>query len=160
MPDSIVDAILASGADKYSVCFNGEYIFTHAGDYTIISKAIDGNYPDYRRVIPTNRTTGLPFNTEPFKGILKRVKELDKASKIRGTLIRVYENGMVEYAGNREIKESFGKLLASRPPIDIGFNCDLLARGDIAGLAYFGGVRDPVLVLDDKKTFVIMPVRI
>lgn len=160
MPDFMVEAIIASGSNKYSVCFNGEHIFVRSGDYKIISKAIDGNYPDYERVIPADRDTGIPFNTDSFKVILKRVKELDKVGLSKTRLVKLYKNGMAEYVGNSDILESFGKITTIGLPYDIYFNCELLASCEINGLAYFGqDPRDPLLIFDDNKTFVIMPLR-
>lgn len=159
MPDHMVDAILASGSDNVRIWFNGLTIFAYAGDYTIIAKAIDGTFPDYRRVIPS-RDTGLPFDTVDFKTALKRVKELDKVSGTKNRLIRLRDNGRVEYAGNRDIQEDLFKLI-SGPNFDIGFNCELMGKGDLSGLVYFGQyAQEPVLVIDQNKTFVIIPTRI
>jgi len=161
MPDTMVGAIVTSGATNYSLCFNGKHIFVRAGNYKIIAKAIEGNYPDYARVIPTDRDTGIPFDTSPFKSVLKRVKELDKLKLSKNRLVKLSVDGMAEYAGNKDIPEPFGKLVTSSLPFDIGFNCEYLAKGDISGLAYLGqNARNSVAIYDGSKTFVIMPVRL
>lgn len=158
MPDYMVDAIIASGANNVRIWFNGLTIFAYAGDYTIIAKAIDGTFPDYRRVIPS-RDTGLLFDTADFKTALKRVKELDKASGTKTRAIRIRDNGRVEYAGNTDIKEDL--FTTSPSPFDIGLNCEFMAKGELSGLAYFGqGARESVLVIDGTKTFVIIPMRV
>lgn len=161
MPDCMVESILASGAKDYRLHAQEgapRHLFAHAGDYTIISKAVDANFPDYSRVIPS-RDTGMPFDTNDFKVVLKRVKELDKACGMKNRLIRINQNGNVEYAGHRDVKETLCQI--SPIPLDIGFNCELIAKGELSGLAYFGiDAREPLLIIEGGKTFVIMPVRI
>lgn len=76
----LIDSMLTSKKD----CLVELRIFKNAilikkGDYCLLSKLIDGKYPEYRRVIPEQQTGHWEFKTKDLLSVLKRLLSLDSS---------------------------------------------------------------------------------
>lgn len=148
MPRELVEILASMGGEFNLYAYKNGMLKIENPEYTIISRTIDGTFPDIARVIPTDRTTGVPFDSEVFKKSFKRIKELSKLYDSKNYPIKICENGDI-LCFNEKLGET------GRPPFDIGFNGKYLAESDIEGLAYYGeNERQSLMVINGGKTFV------
>ena len=136
---------------------------------TLISKLIDGNFPDYERVIPNNNNLILKTEVKPLAIAIDRVSTIssDKGKSVKLTL---GDNKLVLSADNVEVgfaKEELAVNYAS-DLIETGFNSKYLIEltsvleGETAEFHFSDGA-SPTLVQDSSDSsslFVIMPMRI
>jgi len=135
----------------------------------LISKLIDGNFPDYERVIPTNNTLTLKTKVKPLTTAIDRVSTIssDKGKAVKLTL---GDNKLVLSADNVEVGFAEEELPVdyANDKIETGFNSKYLLEltsvldGDTAEFHFSDG-SSPTLVQDLTDTsslYVIMPMRI
>ena len=133
------------------------------------SKLIDGRFPEYERVIPSDTSNKLSADRESFRGALQRTAILSN-EKYRGIRLVIRSGGIVLQAHNPEQEEAEEELEIEYEgeEIEIGFNVNYLldALGaietDIVSLALVDGnssclLREPDS--DDSK-YVVMPMRL
>src|SRR6202035_526538 len=101
------------------------------GDAVLTSKLIDGTFPDYDRVIPTNNDKTLEVECKPFAEAVDRVSTIS-TEKSRAVKLTI-ENGSLVVSATRPenrtaVEELEVRYLAS--PLEIGFNSRYLV--DIA----------------------------
>lgn len=153
-------------ADETRVAFR-------SGTMLLMSKVIDGTYPDYRRVIPDGGDIVIEAEAKDLKATAARValmavaEEKSKARAVRVTL----SDGTcsLQAAGNdgAEAEEEL-PLLSSRGTIEIGFNARYMADfcaacGDGPVTMTMSDPGSPVLMrptADEGATFVLMPMRV
>nr|WP_319268384.1 DNA polymerase III subunit beta [uncultured Draconibacterium sp.] len=63
---------LADGEDIIELEVGLKNLKATFGDYTVISRFIEGNYPNYKGVIPQNNQNHVLLNVSEFKGALRR----------------------------------------------------------------------------------------
>ncbi len=93
----------------------------------LISKIIDGKFPDYQRVIPTGNDKCVVLNSQTFIQSLQRVKILtvEKTPGIR----LIFANDSLRIIGNnieREEAQEEIEITYTYPEIDVGFNINYL----------------------------------
>ena len=133
------------------------------------SKLIDGRFPEYERVIPSDTSNKLSADRESFRGALQRTAILSN-EKYRGIRLVIRSGGIVLQAHNPEQEEAEEELEIEYEgeEIEIGFNVNYLldALGaietDVVSLALVDGnssclLREPDS--DDSK-YVVMPMRL
>ena len=136
----------------------------------IVTKLIDGTYPDYARVVPTQfaresytATLGLAAMLERVGAVsaekTRRVKCTFEADKITASLFNVDD-------GSTAADEVDAELTGE--PLEIGFNARFFAdilkysRGDTVRVRLGSNAGDPVVITDktDTALYVLMPMRI
>ena len=140
-----------------------------AGDLTITSKLIDGTFPDYQRVIPTQNDKKIVFGSDDMRQAASRVSVV---SSERGKAVKLsFADGAVKLAVNNPDSGSASDEISvsyDGDPIDIGFNANYLAElvgifpsGDIhLALADSGA---PAVFTSEKAAnllAVLMPMRV
>jgi DNA polymerase-3 subunit beta len=139
-----------------------------AGQTTIVSKLIDGEFPDYEKVLPKNNTQVALINKKSFFDCVDRVSTVanDKHRSLKLTL----ENGKL----NLQVNTNDGSFAYEE--IDVNYSGDKIEAGfnsryllDIIGqidkeevIMRFRDGLAPALIeaKDMNSVFVIMPVRI
>jgi len=139
------------------------------GTAVIVSKLIDGNFPDYERVIPANNTKILEVDRKLFAQAVDRVSvissEKTRAVKLAAESgkLTLTANSAEHGAATEEVDVTF-----SADPIEIGFNSRYLLEmltnieGDTAQFLLNDGA-SPALVRDTTDVgalYVIMPMRV
>ena len=135
----------------------------------LISKVIDGKFPDYKKVVPTNNEKELSVSTKDFISSIERVASvsLDRKEGVKLSIskdnIQLSVNSASSGEGNEKIKASFNS-----ENLNISFNSKYLI--DIASEVEDKDLKihlkdsvSPVLIEDksDKNSFyVIMPMKI
>jgi len=142
--------------------------FQH-GSTTVVSKVIDGTFPDYTRVIPKNNRNVLTASATTTKLASNRVA-LVATDRIRAVKITVGGDQLVLEVGgeNGNEAEEYVDATYEGDPMSIGVNAKYLAEfltlcnGDDVTIK-LGNAEDPMILLpsDDKDVlFVCMPMRI
>ncbi|MBT4922479.1 MAG: DNA polymerase III subunit beta [Rickettsiales bacterium] len=138
-------------------------------DITLISKLIDGSFPDYERVIPKNNTKVLTTDLKPLTQAIDRVSTItsDKSKSIKFLL----ENDNITISAN-DLDHGFAKEEIDTEykdtRVETGFNSKYLLEmtSVIDGnqiRMHFSDSSSPTLVedLEDQDSlYVIMPMRV
>ncbi|NOL48542.1 DNA polymerase III subunit beta [Pelistega europaea] len=141
------------------------------GDVELISKLVEGKFPDYKRVIPTDYTVHLRINREELLQNLQRAAILVSEDKLRTIKLHFGENVLRISSSNLDQEEAKMELALdyNGEPIDIGFNVTYLldvlntAKTEDVIVSLKGESNSPVLIsLPNHEHFryVVMPLRI
>lgn len=135
----------------------------------IIMRLVDGEFPDYQRVVPQNNNLVLTLNKDQFYHSLKRISILSN-EKSKGIKITIKENLLELSSSNPEFGEAREELDVEYqgPEITIGYNAryimDVLQSQDSDKIQlYIKDHLSPGLIKsfdDDDYLAVIMPMRL
>jgi DNA polymerase-3 subunit beta len=139
------------------------------GDVVLVSKLIDGSFPDYERVIPAGNDKMVRIDCKPFAAAVDRVATIssEKSRAVRFSLT----DGRLDLAVTSPDNGSASEELTvdyEGQHIDIGFNSryvlDVAGQidGDLMELAIADGA-SPVVIRDTADAgalYVLMPMRI
>jgi len=144
-------------------------ISTNFSGITLDSKLVDGNFPDYKRVIPTNLNNELEIEKEALQQALQRASILSN-EKFRGVRWVLTKDKLKIVCNNTEQEEAEEELEVdySGEPIDIGFNVnyllDCLNNMSIEKVkCQLGDSNTSMLITVEKDSsfkYVVMPMRI
>ncbi len=139
------------------------------GNIKLISKVIDGKFPDYKKVVPTSNDKTLVVSSKDFIASIERVASvsLDRKEGVKLVInkdqVQLSVNSANSGEGNEKIKAEF-----SSEDLNISFNSKYLI--DIASEVEDKNIKlnlkdsvSPVLIEDisDKNSYyVIMPMKI
>ena len=139
------------------------------GDIFIITKVIDGKFPDYNRVIPVGYENGFLIERQMLLNAMQRASILSN-EKYRGIRLVLSENNMQLITTNSEQEEAQEDIEISynKEAIDIGFNVtyliDVLNNIQFNQLSFtFKDSNSSCLVTipnNDDYKYVVMPMRI
>src|SRR2546423_10190275 len=139
------------------------------GSVELVSKLVDGKFPDYTRVIPTQHKNKLQIEREPLRQALQRAAILSN-EKFRGVRWVLGDNALKIVSSNAEQEEAHEELEVaySGDQLDIGFNVNYLldVLNNVAGSSIdcsFGDSASSALIsYASEKDFkyVVMPMRI
>ena len=139
------------------------------GDIFIITKVIDGKFPDYNRVIPVGYENGFLIDRQMLLNAMQRASILSN-EKYRGIRLVLSENNMQLITTNSEQEEAQEDIEISynKEAIDIGFNVtyliDVLNNIQFNQLSFtFKDSNSSCLVTipnNDDYKYVVMPMRI
>ena len=135
----------------------------------LVSKVVDGKFPDYNRVIPTTNTKRIAFERTELLAALQRAAILSN-EKFRGVRLVLGNDQLKIICTNSEQEEAEEELEVAYKgdPLDIGFNItyllDALSNLTVERVRFaFGDANSSALVTmperDDYK-YVVMPMRI
>ncbi|MCO5072028.1 MAG: DNA polymerase III subunit beta [Rhizobiaceae bacterium] len=139
------------------------------GSVVLTSKLIDGTFPDYQRVIPTNNDKQLIIDRQTFAQAVDRVSTI---SSERGRAVKLsIASGQVTLTVNNPDSGSATEELAadySAEPLDIGFNARYLldVAAQLSGSEakfMLADAGSPTLIhdtADDDALYVLMPMRV
>ena len=134
---------------------------------TLISKLIDGKFPNYIQVIPKNNQKKLEVDLKPFLNSVDRVASvsLDKKDGVKFDLTRDSLNLSVNNTNSGDGKESL--IVKFEHELEISFNSRYLI--DVASQLdgeriemFFNDTGSPVLIKDPSdfdSIFVVMPMK-
>ena len=139
------------------------------GNIKLISKVIDGKFPDYKKVVPSNNDKSLVVSSKDFVNSIERVMSvsLDRKEAVKLTVkkdnVQLSVNSANSGDGNEVIKANFNS-----DSINISFNSKYLIdiASEIEDKNLKMNLKDsvsPVLIEDvsDKNSYyVIMPMKI
>ena len=161
--------LLTESSEKLSMQNSENKIKFNLGKMKLISKVIDGKFPDYKKVVPSNNDKFLVVPSKDFINSIERVTSvsLDRKEGVKLSInkekIQLSVNSANSGEGNEIIKADF-----SSDSLNISFNSKYLI--DIASEVEDKNLKmnlkdsvSPVLIEDasDKNSYyVIMPMKI
>ena len=161
---------LLDGGDKpVTVSLSDAKIQFEADEVVLTSKLIDGTFPDYARVIPSNNKKIMTLENADLVTAVDRVSTLS-SEKGRAVKLNISQGRLLVSANSPESGSANEEINAEYEgePMEIGFNARYLL--DIA--AQIGGARtqfkladgsSPTLVLEEGEStalYVLMPMRV
>ncbi|MFK8052369.1 MAG: DNA polymerase III subunit beta [Woeseiaceae bacterium] len=107
--------------------FGKNHVRVNAGDIRFTSKLIDGRFPDYQRVIPSDTTNHLTADRDGLRTALQRAAILSN-EKYRGIRLEIRDSGAKIMAHNPEQEDAEEQVEVeySGDDIEIGFNVNYL----------------------------------
>jgi DNA polymerase III subunit beta len=139
------------------------------GSIDLVSKLIDGKFPDYTRVIPTGHKNRLQLEREPLRQALLRAAILSN-EKFRGVRWVLADGSLKIVSSNAEQEEAHEELDVkyAGDALDIGFNVNYLldvlnnVSGDAIECAFGDSASSALITYGSEKDFkyVVMPMRI
>ena len=105
----------------------GNQVLFRFGDIELVSKLIDGKFPDYERVVPQNHPKILRLSRLPLLQSLQRAAILTN-EKFRGVRLLLADGSLKIISTNAEQEEAQEELDVefSGEPLDVGFNVNYL----------------------------------
>jgi DNA polymerase-3 subunit beta len=161
--------LLSDSEDEVNIELAPSQVKFQIGDVVLITKVVDGKFPDYTRVIPTNYQKHFSIKRELLQQALQRVAILSN-EKFRGVRWTLSEGQLRITCTNTEQEEAFEELEIEYKgeALDIGFNVTYLldVLNNITSekvTCSFGDANSSVLVTiaeDSDFRYVVMPMRI
>ncbi|MBF0296450.1 MAG: DNA polymerase III subunit beta [Magnetococcales bacterium] len=139
-------------------------------ELVLISKVVQGRFPDWRRVVPTANTVRLTTAREALHQVVKRISALSHEKSL-GVRLQIEGQRMLINSTNPEqemAEEEMAVAFDGEKPVTVGFNARYLREilvamtGDSVQFA-FKDDESPVLVFDPERSdalFVLMPMRV
>jgi DNA polymerase-3 subunit beta len=135
----------------------------------LVTKVVDGKFPDYQRVIPVNQPRHLKADRQNVMQALQRAAILSN-EKFRGVRLVMSENALGIVCNNNEQEEAADEIEVSYngDPLDVGFNVTYLLDGlgavntDEITLS-LGDANSSMLLTSEGEAgfkYVVMPMRI
>ena len=161
--------LLADGDDPVTLDILANQVRFRFGSVELVSKVVDGKFPDYNRVIPSGHTKTFDVERVLLLAALQRAAILSN-EKFRGVRLVLGDSDLKIICTNSEQEEAEEQLEVPYhgETLDIGFNItyllDVLQNigSDNVRLA-FGDANSSALVTmpgRDDYTYVVMPMRI
>ncbi|MDA9719316.1 DNA polymerase III subunit beta [Betaproteobacteria bacterium] len=135
----------------------------------LISKLIEGNYPDYKKVIPKDNKQKVLFNKKDLLDKLNRVSILT-SDKYRGIRISLEGETVILQSTNSDHEEAIEKIITEegKGELDIGFNVTYLIEvlnninAEKIGFSFNDSQSSAVITNFEDKEFkyIVMPMRL
>lgn len=161
--------LLNDSDEEVSVEITPSQVRLQIGEVVLMTKVVDGKFPDYTRVIPTNYQKNFEIEREVLRQALQRVAILSN-EKFRGVRWTVTEGQLRITCTNNEQEEAFEEIEIGYKgeALDIGFNVTYLldVLSNLASekvTCSFGDANSSVLITiaeDSDFRYVVMPMRI
>ena len=138
------------------------------GNITLSSKLVEGKFPDYNRVIPTNNNNTFTVKREALLSALKRTAILANA-KLRGVKWNLTANSLTVQSTNSDQEEAKDVLDIQYDGLDIEIGFNLLYLQDVLNnlrsedvqFALHSNTGAMLVTMPDNNSFkyVVMPMR-
>jgi DNA polymerase III subunit beta len=139
------------------------------GEVELVSKLIDGKFPDFERVVPPSTKNNLSVGRVTLQQAMQRAAILTN-EKFRGVRLVIANDSLKVVAANADQEEALEELEVQYQgdPLDIGFNVgyllDVLANADAEAVQWgFNDNNSSALVTipgNELYKYVVMPMRI
>jgi DNA polymerase III subunit beta len=161
--------VLAEPGDDVVVRLGSNHLRVDTGTYSMVSKLIDGKFPDYDKVVPRERGSSLVADRDTLKLACMRASILSN-EKYRGVRLMLDAEQLTIQANNPEQEEALEVVPVTYDgePMEIGFNVSYLQ--DVLGVLDTEQVKLSVVdanssaVIEglgpDQSLYVVMPMRL
>jgi DNA polymerase-3 subunit beta len=164
-----LNRLLADSDEPLTVTLAANQVRFSFGLVVLVSKVIDGKFPDYERVVPATLRHHLTVGRQTLVQAMNRAAILTN-EKFRGVRVVLGDNSLKLVAANAEQEEAEEELEVqySGEAIDVGFNVGYLL--DVLNNVHsneiqwsFNDANSSSLITipgDDRFKYVVMPMRI
>lgn len=160
--------LLNDSQDNVEIEFSQQQVIVRFSDITLITKVIEGKFPDYEKVIPDYKNH-LVMNRPQIQQALQQAAILSN-EKFRGVRFVLTEKNLSIISSNSEQEEAQQDIETDYhgEALDIGFNVNYLMdglnniSGDTANFS-FGDPNSSILITTKENKdfrYVVMPMRI
>ena len=164
--------VLDDANGDVSISLNENKIKFTFNDLKIISKVIDGTFPDYTKVIPQNNNKNFKTNNNELKNAIDRVSAVAANEESKSKAIKLsLEDNKLNLSVESQSKGSANEIIDisyDGDKVDIGFNSKYIidicneVDGEEVNISILDSV-SPAIILDktdENLFFVLMPMRI
>lgn len=161
--------LLADTDEEVKISLGKNLVTFTFGNINLVSKVIEGKFPDYNKVIPSHYDNHVILDRLTLLHAMQRAAILSN-EKFRGVRMVLTQNSMRVICNNTEQEEAEEELEISytNEPLDIGFNVtyllDVLNNINTKEVdCSFGDANSSCLITvpgDDRFKYVVMPMRI
>ncbi len=157
---------IAAGSDEIQLGVQDNHVVFGAEGTWLTTRRIDGQFPNYRQLLPEQFEHEVPLAREEALDVVRRVSLMAQ----RNSPIRLrFADGMLTV---RAVTQDVGEAAESLPapynadPLEIGFNAEFLRDGlesvesDSVTFKLISPLRPAVLGGDDDYVYLIMPIRL
>jgi DNA polymerase III subunit beta len=158
---------VAQGSESLEVGVHENQVVFVAGDVWLTSRRIDGQFPNYRQLLPESFDHEVTLPRNELLDIVRRVGVVvQRTSPIQ---LRFHEGELTVFARTQDVGEAKESLPAqfAGDPLEIGFNAEFLREGiesisaDELRLKLISPLRPAVIEGGaDDPTYLIMPIRL
>jgi DNA polymerase III subunit beta len=161
--------LLDGEGETIELQLGGNHLRAKTGEYTLTTKLVDGQFPDYEKVVPTDGSRALVGDRETLRHAFQRAAILSN-EKYRGVRLIVTPELLTIQANNPEQEEA-EEIVAvefNGDELEIGFNVSYLL--DVLGVLQTDAVRLSVSdanssaliegIGNDSANYVVMPMRL
>tara|TARA_B100001027_G_scaffold213781_1_gene184964 strand:+ start:1 stop:864 length:864 start_codon:yes stop_codon:yes gene_type:complete len=164
--------VLDDANGDISVSLNENKIKFSFSDLKVVSKVIDGTFPDYTKVIPQKNDKNFKTNNSDLKNAIDRVSAVAANEESKSKAIKFcIENNSLSLSVESQSKGSANEMIDVNycgDKVDIGFNSKYIidicneVDGDEISISLSDSI-SPAIILDktdENLFFVLMPMRI
>lgn len=164
-----LNRLLVDSDDPLNITLTANQVRFAFGSVVLVSKLIDGKFPDYERVVPATLKNHLTVGRQMLMQAMQRAAILTN-EKFRGVRVVLGENSLKLIAANAEQEEAVEEVEVdySGDAIDVGFNVgyllDVLNNSHTDEIKWsFNDANSSALISipgNDRFKYVVMPMRI
>ena len=164
-----LNRLLVDTDDALTITLTANQVRFAFGSIVLVSKLIDGKFPDYERVIPASLRNHMTVGRTTLVQAMQRAAILTN-EKFRGVRVVLGENSLKLIAANAEQEEAQEEIEVQYPgeAIDVGFNVgyllDVLNNLQAEEIQWsFNDANSSALITvpgNDRFKYVVMPMRI
>jgi len=158
---------IAAGADEVELGLQENHVVFAADGVVLTTRRIDGQFPNYRQLLPEQFEYELPLPREELTDVVRRVSLMaQRNSPLR---LRFAEGELTVSAITQDVGEARESMPApfTGDPLEIGFNAEFLRDGlesvdsETVRFKLISPLRPAVLEGDaDDYVYLIMPIRL
>jgi len=158
---------LAGGADDVGLGVHENYVIFQAGEVWLTTRRIDGQFPNYKQLLPETFEAELGVPREPFLEVVRRAGLM--AQRNAPLRLRFSEGELSISAQTQDVGEARESLPVdyAGEGLEIGFNPDFLRDGleavssDTIQLKLINPLRPGLITSPDESFwYLIMPIRL
>ena len=160
-------ARLAAGTEEVSLGVHENHVIFGTGDVWLTSRRIDGQFPNYKQLLPEAFELEVTTSREPLLDVVRRAAVM--AQRNAPLRLRFDESELTVSAQSQDVGEARESLQLdyAGEPLEIGFNPDFLrdgleaVGGETVQLKLINPLRPGLIVAPDESFwYLIMPIRL
>jgi len=156
--DRLRDMLMSSA--NVRICLDTDRAIFDAGDISLVSRLIDGEYPDYERVIPSDNHIRLTMETEKLLSIARRVGTMANP-KMPGLMMEINGDMLKVSAKTAEYGEGYEETEIKKEGDDITIGLNAIYLSDALKAIHKDDIhKDEVMISmsDPLKPVLMKPV--
>ncbi len=160
-------ARLAGSADEVQLGVHENHVVFSAGDVWLTSRRIDGQFPNYKQLLPESFEAEITTARAPLLEVIRRAGVL--AQRNAPLRLRFAEGELAVSAQTQDVGEAHESIPIdyAGEALEIGFNPDFLrdgleaVNGETVQLKLINPLRPGLIVSPDERfSYLIMPIRL